>query len=435
MTTTNLRRKALTLAAAMSLAVAPAFAQTKLLRFPDVHGDKVVFTYAGDLWIAPVSGGSATRLTAHPGLELFAKFSPDGQWIAFTGQYDGDEQVYVIPVTGGVPKQLTFYPARGPLAERWGYDNQVYGWSRDGKRVLFRSLRDSWTLPATRLYTVSASGGPAEPLPMPVAGAGVFSPDGHSIVYSPVFRDFRSEKRYSGGEANVLWAFDLLSHKARQLTTGPRAERDPMWVGHTVYYNSDRDGTFNLYARDVESGTTTQLTHSTTWDVRWPSADEAGRIVYEQDGELQLLDTRTGVSKRIEIMVPDDGVASRPSRVSAANLIEDFDLSPKGERALFVARGDVFTAPVENGPTRNLTNSSKAHDKHASWSPDGSKIAFISDLSGEEEIYVTPQDGSAKPERLTTGGQAMRYAPVWAPNGRRLAFSDKDGKLYVLTLE
>src|SRR5215470_3780416 len=172
--------------------------QTKLLRFPDVHGDKVVFTYGGDLWLASTSGGLATRLTAHPGLELFGKFSPDGKWIAFTGQYDGDEQVYVIPVTGGVPKQLTFYPARGPLTTRWGYDNQVYGWTNDGKAIVFRSHRDSRTLPITRLYTVSVEGGPAEPLPMPESGAGTFSPDGNHIVYSPRFRDFRPEKRYGG---------------------------------------------------------------------------------------------------------------------------------------------------------------------------------------------------------------------------------------------
>src|SRR5713226_1484392 len=171
MSTTSVRRNTVALAAWVFLAVAPAIAQKKLLRFPDIHGDKVVFTYAGDLWIAPVSGGSATRLTAHPGLELFAKFSPDGQWIAFTGQYDGDEQVYVMPAAGGVPRQLTFYPARGPLTPRWGWDNQVYGWSNDGKRIIFRSLRDSWTLPLSRLYTVSLDGGPAEPLPMPESGA------------------------------------------------------------------------------------------------------------------------------------------------------------------------------------------------------------------------------------------------------------------------
>ncbi|HET9786928.1 MAG TPA: hypothetical protein VFP47_07330, partial [Pyrinomonadaceae bacterium] len=177
------------------LSIDTAQAQTKLLRFPDIHGDRVVFTYAGDLWTAPVTGGSAIRLTAHPGVEVFAKFSPDGKWIAFTGQYDGDEQVYVIPSGGGVPRQLTFYPARGPLAPRWGYDNQIYGWTRDGQRILFRSLRDSWALPIARLYSVSVEGGAAEALPMPTAGSGDFSPDAGQIVFSPQSRDFRSEKR------------------------------------------------------------------------------------------------------------------------------------------------------------------------------------------------------------------------------------------------
>src|SRR5579863_3963249 len=160
------------------LAVSPSSAETKLLRFPDVHGDKVVFTYGGDLWIASTSGGLATRLTAHPGMELFGKFSPDGKWIAFTGQYDGDEQVYVIPVTGGVPKQLTFYPARGPLNPRWGYDNQVYGWTPDGKSVIFRGLREHFDLADNRLYSVSVDGGLPRALPMPKSGAGDFSPDG-----------------------------------------------------------------------------------------------------------------------------------------------------------------------------------------------------------------------------------------------------------------
>lgn len=424
----------LALAALVLLAAAPAAAQTKLLRFPDIHGDRVVFTYAGDLWTAPADGGPAVRLTAHPGLELFAKFSPDGQWIAFTGQYDGDEQVYVIPATGGVPKQLTYYPARGPLAERWGYDNQVYGWTPDGTRILFRSWRDAWTLPEPRLYTVKASGGPAEPLPMPVAGAGDYAPDGRRIVYSPVFRDFRSEKRYGGGQANDLYIFELAAGRARRITDHVRADRDPRWIAGTIYFNSDRDGTFNLYAYDVERGTITQVTRSTTWDVRWPSADAAGRIVFEIGGELQVLDTRTGTVTSIGITVPDDGVASRPSRIAVGDQVSGFALSPKGERALFVARGDVFTAPIEHGPTRNLTRSSGAHDKHARWSPEGTKIAFISDRTGEEELYVVAQDGSGAPEQLTRGGQAMRYAPEWAPDAKRIAFSDKDGKLYVLTL-
>ncbi len=385
--------------------VVPASSQTRLLRFPAIHADKIAFTYAGDIWTAPATGGTATRITAHPGMEVFAHFSPDGKWIAFTGQYDGDEQVYVVPSTGGVPRQLTFYPARGPLTPRWGWDNQVYGWSADGKSILFRSMRDGWTLSLNRLYTVPMTGGPAEPLPMPEAGAGDFSPDGSKVVYSPIFRDFRPEKRYGGGMANDLFVFDTKALDAKRIVDDPRSDRDPMWIGNTVYFNSDRSGTFNLYGYDVASGKTTPLTSGKTWDVRWPSSDHQGRIVYELNGELQVLDVKSGKDTPLAITVPDDGLWKRPSRVSAAGQIEDWDLSPKGERALITARGDIFTAPIEKGPTRNLTHSSGAHDKWASWSPDESKIAFISDLSGEEELYVVSQDGSAKPEQLTRGAR------------------------------
>ena len=419
------------LTAAVVTAPGLASAQTKLLHFPDIHGDKAVFTYGGDLWIAPASGGTAIRLTAHPGVEVFGRFSPDGKWIAFTGQYDGDEQVYVIPATGGEPKQLTFYPARGPLTPRWGYDNQVYGWTNDGKAVIFRSLRDSWALPIARLYTVAATGGPAEPLPMPEAGSGAFSPDGSKIVYSPQSRDFRSEKRYAGGQANQLYIFDIKTLETKRISDSPHPSRDPMWIGNTIYFNSDRDGRFNLYAYDVAGGKTTPVTRHDPWDVRWPSAGPDGRIIYELD-ELHVFDTRTRKDAAISIAVPDDGLARRASRISVVNFMEDFSLSPKGERVLFCARGEIFTAPVEKGPTRNLTHSSGAHDKWPRWSPDGSRIAFISDKSGEEEVWVVAQDGSSPPEQLTSGGKAMRYTPEWAPDGKRIAFGDKDGKVFVL---
>lgn len=420
--------------ALLLLTVQVAAAQTKLLRFPDIHGDRVVFTYGGDLWTASANGGSAIRLTSHPGVEVFGKFSPDGKWIAFTGQYDGDEQVYVVSSGGGVPRQLTFYPAKGPLTPRWGWDNLVYGWASDGKRIFFKSQRDSWALPIARLYWVSVEGGPAEPLPMPVAGSGDFSPDSNQIVYSPQSRDFRNEKRYGGGQANALYIFDVKTYATKQIAGGPRASRDPIWVGDTIYYNSDRDGHFNLYSYHVSSGRTTQVTNNKVWDVRWPSSDNQGRIVYELNGEIQLLDTRNGRSEKLSITVPDEGLARRPSRIPVATNMESVGLSPKGERALFVARGDVFTAPIEKGPTRNLTHSSGAHDKWASWSPDGSRIAYISDASGEEELYVAPQDGLKPAEQITRGGTAMRYQPEWSPDGKRIAFSDKDGKVYVVTL-
>jgi len=421
----------------ISLIISPvlASAQTKLLRFPDINGDKVVFCYAGDLWLAPSSGGTAVRLTAHPGLELFPKFSPDGKWVAFTGQYDGDEQVYVIPVTGGVPRQLTFYPAVGPLPPRWGYDNQIYGWTKDSKSVLFRSMRDGYSLTDTRLYTVATDGGLPKVLPMLISGAGDLSPDGKKVVFSPLTRDFRHWKRYQGGWAQDLYIFDLETHQAEQITDHPRTDRDPMWIGDNIYFASDRDGTLNLYQYNPTARETRQITKSDKWDIRWPSADELGRIVYEKNGELNILEVSSGSSTAISIFVPNDGVAMRPSRVSAAGLIENWNLSPKGERAVFSARGDIFSVPIEKGPTRNLTQSSGAHDKRPAWSPDGSKIAFISDLSGEEELYLVSQDGSGELEQLTTGGKAMRYRPAWSPDGKRIAFSDKNGGLYVITVE
>ncbi|HEX7553092.1 MAG TPA: S41 family peptidase [Geothrix sp.] len=414
---------------------APGGAQgpTKLLRFPAIHGDKVAFTYGGDLWTAPATGGTATRLTAHPGLELFAKFSPDGQWIAFTGQYDGDEQVYVIPSAGGIPRQLTFDPAAGPLPPRGGYDHQVVGWTPDGASVLFRAGTDAdGVLSRTALYTVTLTGGLPKKLPMPTAGPGSYSPDGKRIAYAPMFRDFRHWKRYQGGWAQDLYVFDLATHQQKKIAASKRTERDPMWIGDQVYFASDRDGTLNLFSVDPATDAVKQLTFQKTWDVRWPSSDRQSRIVYELNGELRVFNVQDGSDRGISISVPTDGGASRPTRISVEKNIESYTLSPKGERALFVARGDVFTVPVEKGPVRNLTHSSGAHDKDARWSPDGKRIAFISDLSGEDQLYLVDQDGKGKVEALTSGLAVQLNAPNWAPDGKHLAFTDKDGVVYVV---
>ena len=413
----------------------PAGAETRLLRFPDIHGDRVVFTYAGDLWSASTAGGTAVRLTSHPGQELFARFSPDGSQIAFTGQYDGDEQVYVMPAGGGVPKQLTFYPATGPLPTRWGHDNIVYDWSPDGEQILFRSLRDGNGVGEGRLHEVPRGGGLATALPMPRAGAGAWSPQGDQLVYSPLFRDFRAWKRYAGGWAQDLYVFDTVTRELTQITDDPRSDRDPMWIGSRIFFTSDRSGTNNLYSHDTESGDTRTWTDSDNWDVRWPGSDASGRIVFEQAGTLHLLDTGgDGAPVPIGITVPTDGLHSRPSRVSAARNIEHFDISPTGKRLVFAARGELFSAPVEKGVTRTLIATAGAHEKWPAWSPDGTQIAYISDTSGEEEIHVVSQGGGEAPVQLTERGQAMRYNPLWSPDGDQIAFSDKEGRLFVLTV-
>ncbi len=415
----------------MPLLAGLAFSQTKLLRFPDIQGDRVAFAYAGDLWSSSDQGGRAVRLTAHEGLEVFPKFSPDGKWIAFTGQYDGDEQVYVMPSQGGVPRQLTYYPARGPLAPRWGYDNHVHGWTPDSSAVLFRSSRSFWGAKDGRLYTVPLNGGLPTPLAMPVSGAGSISPDGKQVAYSPLFRDFRTWKRYQGGWAQDLYLFDRAAQTTRRITEHVRTDRDPMWIGADVHFVSDRDGILNLYRFDSESGNVTQLTREKTWDVRWPSSDSRGRIVYELNGELRVFDAKTGRSRPISIEVPSDGGSRRPRRVSAAGTIESYSLSPKGRRAVFSARGDIFTVPAEKGPTRNLTQSSDAHDRLPAWSPDGRRIAFVSDESGEEQVFVVDQEGG-RAEQLTEGVRGRLYRLVWSPDSKRIAFSDKEGKAYVL---
>ncbi|HYC77158.1 MAG TPA: peptidase S41, partial [Planctomycetota bacterium] len=424
--------RALAVAVLSCAFAASAAGQTKLLRFPDVHGDRVAFCYAGDLWTASTQGGVATRVTAHPGLELFPRFSPDGRWLAFTGQYDGDEQVYVVPVEGGEPRRLTWYPARGPLTPRWGYDNQVYGFTRDGKSVLFRSMRDGVELTDTRLYVVPVEGGLPTPLPMPVSGGGDLSPDGTKAVYSPLTRDFRTWKRYEGGWAQDLYVFDFATATLTPVSPSKRTERDPMWIGDAIWFASDRDGVLNLFRFDVATGETRQVTRETTWDVRWPSRGEDGDIVYERDGELVLFDTKTETGRKLDIRVPTDALAARASHGPVSALLEEFDLSPAGERALIVARGDVFTVPIEKGGPRHLTRSSNAHDRVAAWSPDGAKIAYVSDASGEEEIWIVAQDGAAPPERLTSDGTRRRRRRLaWAPDGARLMASEQSGRIMV----
>ena len=404
---------------------------TRMLRFPDIHGSRVVFSYAGDLWLANVDGEDpARRLTSHPGLELYPKFSPDGTKIAFAGQYRGDEQVYVMDVTGGEPTQLTYYPVNGPLPARWGTDHQVYGWSPDGQEVMFRSLREMFG--NGKLYRVSVDGGLPVAMPMPRAGSGDLSPDGSQIVYSPLFRDFRTWKRYQGGWAQDLYIFDLEDRRAEQITDHIRTERDPMWLTSGIHFVSDRTGTLNLYR--YAEGNVTQLTNSESWDIKWASSDGESQIVYEIEGTIGHFDTSTGTERRLSITVPDDRVRRTARRIEVKGQVEGFSAAPDGNRAVVVARGDVFSVPVEHGITRNVTRRGDAHDREAAWSPDGEHIAFVSDRNGEEQLFVVDQAGG-EATVLSEPDARRLYQPRWSPDSELIAYYDHTGVIHVTDLD
>ncbi len=422
-----------TAAALALIALAPlASAHTKLLRFPDICKDRIVFTYAGDLWTVGAQGGTAIRLTAAPGLQQSAKFSPDCSQIAFTGEYSGEDQVYVMPANGGVPKQLTYYPAMGPLPQRWGFDNQVYGWTPDGSRILYRSYTDSFALAQPRLFTVSTQGGLPTALPIPMSGVGEYSPDGKQLVYSPLFRDFRTWNRYQGGWAEDLYIFDIATQKGRNITNNPRTDRDPMWIGNAIYFVSDRDDVLNLYRYDVGSSQTTQLTKHRAFDARWASADRAGHIVYEYGGELRMYDVNTNKDEAIGIDVPSDHAKTRVEHIQVADRIEQFGLSPNAKRAFFVARGDLFSVPVEHGITRDLTQTPGAHEREAAWSPNGKRIAYVSDQSGDEQVWVRDTSGPGNARQLTNTVYGRLYALRWSPDGKRIGFSDSTNRIHVV---
>lgn len=406
-----------------------AEAATRLLRFPTLSRDSIAFIYAGDVWAVPRSGGVARQLTSDPGLELFPRYSPDGSLIAFTGQYDGNRDVYVVPAERGEPKRLTFWTDTGHPTERAGPNNMVIGWTPDGKRVLFRSRHQAWEDRAGRLYTVGLDGGLPEPLPMPEGGLAAFSPDGRQVVYNRIWRNFRTWKRYRGGMTQNLWIYDIPANRLEKLTENDSTSTEPVWIGDRIYFDSDRDKTYNLFSIEPASRKLTKLTDHREYDVRWASGGPGG-IVYENGGDVHLYDIAAGRSSKITIRVPSEKPAARPGFVSLSDKITEFGLSPDGKRALFVARGEILTVPAEKGNTRNLTSSSGAHDRGASWSPDGKWIAYLSDRTGEEEIWIAPQDGSAPARRLTTDGHCWRFAPAWSPDSGKIAFADKDQKLF-----
>lgn len=410
-----------------------ASSPTKLLRFPDIHGERVVFVYAGDLYTAPLAGGTAFRLTSHAGQELYPKFSPDGQWIAFSAEYSGTRQVYVIPAGGGEPRQLTWYNDVGVMPPRGGTDNRVLDWTPDGRHIAVRMNRSPWSERDGRPYLVPFAGGLEQPMAIPESGGGAFSPDGTKFVYTPIDRDFRNWKRYRGGRAQDVWVYDLVANSSLQLTSDRATDHQPMWLGDTVYFVSDREYTLNLYAVAPTGGEARRLTDFTDFDVLWPSSGPGG-IVFENGGAIWHFDPASGASREIPIRVQGDLPETLPRFVQAKDFIESFGIAPGGQRAVFGARGELFTVPAKHGEVRNISRTPDAREHSVSWSPDGKWIAYLSDETGEYEIYLRAEDGSAPPRRLTRDGDTWRFAPVWSPDSTRLAFADKRQRLRVLDI-
>ncbi len=406
--------------------------EARLLRFPDIHSDKMAFVYAGDIYISPRSGGQAVRLTSHEGLELFPKFSPDGRWVAFTGQYDGDFSVYVVSVDGGEPRRLTYHPGIQETSERFGPENIVMGWHPDGKKVMYRSRREMSDWWEGRIYLVDINGGLPQPLPMKTAGFTSLSPDVSKVAYCPIFRDFRTWKRYKGGMAQDVWTFDLNTYEARKITDWEGTDNMPMWYQDRIYFNSDRTGKLNLYVYDVNTGQTRQVTTFNEYDVRWPSLGPDA-IVFENGGYIYVLDLPSEKLKKIEVSLTYDRPLIRPEYINVSDKINDYDISPDGKRVIFQSRGELFSVPAKEGNTRNLTNTSGAEERQPAWSPDGKWLAYISDASGEEELYLLSHDGKEN-IRLTFDGYCHRYDPVWSPDGKKLVYSDKDLNLYYLDI-
>ncbi|HEY6328494.1 MAG TPA: PDZ domain-containing protein [Blastocatellia bacterium] len=396
-----------------------------LIRNPTMSKTQIVFSYAGDLWTVPREGGQAQRLTTGIGNETRPIFSPDGQWIAFTGEYDGNIDVYIMPAAGGVPKRLTYHP---------GADTAV-GWTPDGKHVLFVSGRDSQTGRTGRLYTLPVDGVFSTPLPLPAGYGGSYSPDGSHIAYVPLPNAFNAWKRYRGGEAMPIWIANLADSSIERIPREDSNDFNPMWVGETVYFLSDRNGPTTLFSYNTSTKKVAQLIQNNDFDIKSASAGPDG-IVYEQFGSLNFYDWKTGATHKIDVTINADMLAVRPKYEKVANRIVNAELSPTGARAVFEAHGEIITVPAEKGDARDLTNTPGIAERDPAWSPDGKWIAYFSDESGEYALHLRNQTGMGEVKKINLGSPpSFYYNPTWSPDSKKIAYSDKHLNLWYVDIE
>jgi tricorn protease len=397
-----------------------------LLRFPTVSKTQIVFNYADDLWIVGREGGDARRLTSGIGIEALPYFAPDGSMVAFTGEYDGNRDVYVVPATGGVPRRLTYHPA----------EEYVAGWTPDGKKILFNSWGNSFMHFEDQLYTIPVEGGLPTQLPLPIAEDASFSPDGTHIAYVPHPKWQQAWKRYHGGQTTPIWIADLKDSTVVKIPRDNSNDHHPMWIGDTIYFLSDRNGPVSLFAYDTKARQVVEVLHSDGADFKTASAGPDA-IVIEQFGAIKLYDLNTHQAKNISIRVAGDLEAVRPhfAKVEPKRIL-NFNISPTGARAVFEAWGEIFTVPTDKGDIRDITRSPAVADRDPAWSPDGKSIAYFSDETGEYELAIREQSGQGAVRHINLGSPAsFFYTPTWSPDSKKIAYTDKRLQLWYLNLD
>jgi tricorn protease len=402
---------------------AGAQVDARLFRQPTVSATHIAFVYAGDIWVVSKAGGVASRLSSPRGEEQFPRFSPDGARIAFSANYDGNTDVYVVPAMGGDPVRVTHHPM----------EDRLLGWHPDGKRVLFASSRESGRQRYSQFFLAAADGGEAARLPVPYGEFGSFSPNGLQFAYMPQSQDFRTWKRYRGGWAPDIWLFDLQSFASRNLTRDAANDAHPMWFGDQMYFMSDRgpEKRQNLWALDMKSGTTRQVTTFRDYDISFPSPGPA-EVVFQAGGRLYLLDAVAGGQPReVKVQVVTDKATLKPQVVKVESLLRSPSVSPTGKRAAFEARGDLFSVPAEHGAVVNLTNSSGVAERYPRWSPDGKTLAYWTDRGGEYELAFRSADGTGEEQVVTGLGPGFRYPVSWSPDSRKLAFVDQAMRVWL----
>ncbi len=399
---------------------------TRMLEQPAVSAMHIAFSYDGDLWIADRSGANPRRMTSHAGTESSPRFSPDGQTIAFSGEYEGNVDVYVMPIIGGIPKRLTYHPD----------SDAVEDFTPDGTAVLFSSSRNVFTGRFRQLFTAPLSGGLPTQLPIPNGLRGTYSPDGKKIAYIPIGERFQQWKNYRGGTCSRIWIYDVADHSVQMVPQpeGRCNDTNPAFIGSHVYFRSDRNGEFNLFSFEPGTSEVKQLTSFGDFPINNLSGCE-NAIIFEQAGYLHLYDPTANTSAQIKIGISTDAIETRERFAKDAKWIRNSTVSPSGSRAAMEFRGEIVTVPAEKGDPRNLTHSPGIHERSPSWSPDGQSIAYFSDEGGEYHLVIAPQNGKGEAKKITLVGNGFFEEPKWSPDGKKISYRDNSWSLYVLDIE